>query len=287
MSIQLNMILLATRLLNVKKVFTLSGDSLKKEAAKRQTKIAVPKNTQFTGFKKTSIEVEGTTNYLFSKGSKKILIYLAGGGFILPISGLHWDYLDMLTKEMETDLLVLNYPLTPKSNVDDVMRYIDLAISSHLNTYETITLMGDSAGGNISLGYSQSVYNKEKKVKNIIALSPFVDFSLENEEITVVAKRDTIVSPIALKDVGEWYKGTHLITDPIVSPINGDYKDLNVLMISGTRDITNPDTKLLAEKNPSINYIQVENMPHIFMLYMIPESEKANQLIIDTINADW
>lgn len=144
--------------------------------------------------------------------------------------------------------------------------------------------MGDSAGGNIVLGYSQSSYNKDKMIKNIIALSPFVDFSLKNKAINTVAQQDTIVSPIALKEIGEQYRGNHEITNPLISPINGNYNDLNVLIISGTRDITNPDTQLLAERNSTVKYIQQKNMPHIFMLYMIPESEKPNQIIIDMIN---
>lgn len=121
MSFQLRIILLATRLLNVKKIFTLTGENLKKEVAKRQKKISTPKNLQFKGFKKEVIEIKGIPNYLFSKDSRKLLVYLAGGGFVLPISGLHWDYLDMITKETDTDLLVLNYPLAPAHNVDDVM----------------------------------------------------------------------------------------------------------------------------------------------------------------------
>ncbi|MDT2613305.1 alpha/beta hydrolase [Enterococcus dongliensis] len=208
-------------------------------------------------------------NYLFSKDSRKLLVYLAGGGFVLPISGLHWDYLDMITKETDTDLLVLNYPLAPAHNVDDVMQFVNSAILRYQDLYDTVTLMGDSAGGNIVLGYSQSSYNKDKMIKNIIALSPFVDFSLKNKAINTVAQQ---------------YRGNHEITNPLISPINGNYNDLNVLIISGTRDITNPDTQLLAERNSTVKYIQQKNMPHIFMLYMIPESEKPNQIIIDMIN---
>lgn len=284
MSFQLNLIIGVTKLLNVKKIFTLSGTELKKQINKKQKKVATPKKNHFINYKKDIFIVDGIKNYKFKKGCKNLVIYLPGGGFILPISGLHWDYLDMLSQESESDFLVINYPLTPKHNVVDIMTFINKIIKEHCSDYSKVTLIGDSAGGNIALSYSQSDYNEDRYINNIIALSPLVDFSLTNSKIKEVEKYDTIVSYFALKDIQKWYKGDYKISDPIISPINGDYSGLNVIVISGTRDITNPDCKLFSINNPNINYLEKENLPHNFMLFMIPEAKDINKHIINILN---
>jgi len=282
MSIQLKTILLATKLLNIKKPFTLTGDNLIKEVTKKQKKPATPKASQFKNYKRKQIQINNQTNYKFEKKSDHLIVYLPGGGFVLPITSMHWDYLNQLSQQVQADFLVLNYPLAPAHKVDEVMSFIHKALSLEMKNYSKITLMGDSAGGNTVLAYAQSDYNEGKRIQDVIALSPFVDFTLSNPEIKEVEKRDTIVATPALKEIGEWYRGEHSLDNPILSPINADFTGLNVLIISGTRDITNPDTRLLADKNQQINYLEEVDMPHVYMIFDIPEAQKAKKIIIDT-----
>lgn len=191
----------------------------------------------------------------------------------------------MLSKQINQDIFVLNYPLLPHTNVDDLMSYINRMLRDYADSYDSITLMGDSAGANILLGFSQSDFYSKHKIDKLIALSPFVDFSLNNLEIEKVEKRDTIVSSIALKEIREYYSLTRESEDKLISPIFGDFSKINVTMVSGTRDITNPDTKKMAEKFKNINYIERNKLPHVFMLYqMLPEAKEVNNLIINELN---
>ncbi len=281
MSVQLQLIIGATKLLNVKKIFTLKGQRILDAIEKKQKKIAAPLEKQFKGYKKEVIEKQGIKSYLFSQKRKELIVYLAGGGFVLPISSLHWEYLDFLSASVQKDFFVLNYPLVPAVMVEELMLYIQELLEPMLDNYESITLMGDSAGGNIALSYIQSSYNKEKRIKTAIALSPLVDFSMSNPEIKETAKRDTIVSPIALPEIRKMYAPDKSLTDPLISPMYGDFSTFDIIVLSGTRDITNPDTKKMAEMNPNITYIEKKELPHVFMLYqMLPEAQEVNAQLI-------
>ncbi|EPH93600.1 hypothetical protein D920_03048 [Enterococcus faecalis 13-SD-W-01] len=281
MSVQLQLIIGATKLLNVKKIFTLKGQRFLDAIEKKQKKIAAPLEKQFKGYKKEVIEKQGIKSYLFSQKRKELIVYLAGGGFVLPISSLHWEYLDFLSASVQKDFFVLNYPLVPAAMVEELMLYIQELLEPMLDNYESITLMGDSAGGNIALSYIQSSYNKEKRIKTAVALSPLVDFSMSNPEIKETAKRDTIVSPIALPEIRQMYAPDKSLTDPLISPMYGDFSMFDIIVLSGTRDITNPDTKKMAEMNPNIIYIEKKELPHVFMLYqMLPEAQEVNAQLI-------
>lgn len=286
MSIQLNMILLMTRLINVKKVFTLQGDSLKKELKKKQQNVDIPKDSHFPSYQKEELIINEHTLYKFSKkGHKKAVLYLPGGGFVLPISGLHWDYLSELSATIEADIFVGLYPLAPAFNVDDVLAYITSAVSTIKEMgYEELTLMGDSSGGNISLAAVQLAEVKHQ-IDKVIAICPLVDFSLTNPKIAEVAKKDTIVATPALGDIRLWYANGRPVTSPLISPIFGQFDELNVFILSGTRDITNPDSNRMAQRHPDINYLELADLPHVFALYPIPEAELPNKKIQEFINS--
>ncbi|MBM7711763.1 hypothetical protein JOD16_001334 [Enterococcus xiangfangensis] len=71
MSIQLNMILLATRLLNVKKVFTLSGDSLKKKQQSGKQKLLFLKIRSLRDLKRLLLKLKGQLTICSVKVPKK------------------------------------------------------------------------------------------------------------------------------------------------------------------------------------------------------------------------
>lgn len=284
MSIQLTIILAVTKLLNVKKIFTLNGDKLVTSLTKKQAKSDLPKQTQFSGSQQITSTINTHVLYGFeTTASDTVVLYLPGGGFVLPITSLHWEYLDGLYQKMPMNLYVGLYPLAPTGNVNDVMDFINQALAFIHKKHPTkkIILMGDSAGGAVSLSFSQSDYETTHLIGGIVAISPIVDLTLTNPQIPLVEKKDTIVATSALYDIREWYRGSHTLIDPLISPIYGEYSNQEILIISGTRDITNPDTHLFAEKFSAIQFIEENGLPHVYPLFGLPESLPANKTILD------
>lgn len=280
MSIQLKLIIAVTNLINVKKIFTLEGQALRNEIAKKQKKIEKPKKNSFQGYEKEVLQVNDHGLYRFSKiANKNALLYLPGGGFVLPISGLHWDYLSDLSEHVDVDIFVGIYPLAPEFNVGDVLAFVEGSIATmKAMGYEEITIMGDSAGGNIALAAVQLDEIKQH-VDKVVAISPLVDFALTNPVIVEVEKKDTIVATKALNEIRAWYAGDYLVDSPLISPINGEFDDVKVLMVSGTRDVTNPDTNRMARMYGEIEYLEFPGLPHVFALYPIPEAREVNERV--------
>ena len=125
------------------------------------------------------------------------------------------------------------------------------------HTYDDcdIVLVGDSAGAQIALGYVQLM--EAFPIKRIVAISPMVDMTLANPDIENDAKHDPVLSLNAMPDLIEAIRGSHDIVEPIVSPINGNFDHQKILLISGTRDLTNPDNRIFAKKfADSVTYIE-------------------------------
>lgn len=72
MSIQLQIILLATKLINVKKIFTLKEGKLWNEVTKRQLNVTSPDKNQFEGYQMYTIQDSDVNSYLYKK---KIINY--------------------------------------------------------------------------------------------------------------------------------------------------------------------------------------------------------------------
>ena len=154
---------------------------------------------------------------------------------------------------------------------------------------EDIVIMGDSAGGGMSLALAELL--KEKNLPqpgNIILISPALDMSLSNPEIHEVEKLDPMLAVPALIDIGKWYGGEKGSKHYLVSPIYGNFEGLGkISLFTGTNDILYPDAKkfktIADEKGIKINYYEYPSMIHIWPLFFFPESKKAREQIIEII----
>ncbi|EUJ53169.1 alpha/beta hydrolase fold domain-containing protein [Listeria fleischmannii] len=64
-----------------------------------------------------------------AKKTSQTIIYLAGGGFVLPITSLHYEFIAQIVEETGARLVVPNYPLAPYYHVDDVMAFFKGSLS--------------------------------------------------------------------------------------------------------------------------------------------------------------
>ncbi|KAF1846953.1 alpha/beta hydrolase fold domain-containing protein [Cucurbitaria berberidis CBS 394.84] len=101
----------------------------------------------------------GTQAYLFgSRSAKKTLIYLHGGGYVMPCGPGHMLWLDDLQKSLGPDVsaLLLAYDLAPEHKYPtqlrqavELLRYL---VETEGRSPSDIILGGDSAGANLILG---------------------------------------------------------------------------------------------------------------------------------------
>ncbi|KAJ4990073.1 alpha beta hydrolase fold protein [Stagonosporopsis vannaccii] len=97
-------------------------------------------------------------HWLGDKAASKVLVYLHGGGYVLPCTSGHIAWLHDLQKKLEPDVsaLLLAYDLAPEQTYPTQLRQA-VELLRHLTETEgrnpaDIIIGGDSAGGNLTLG---------------------------------------------------------------------------------------------------------------------------------------
>lgn len=211
----------------------------------------------------------GTTN-------EKVILYFHGGSYVAEMSNSHWEFVQQLSQDTNSKIIIPDYPLVPKYNVNDVEKFSYEYYKKLIGqvSSENIVMLGDSAGGGLALGLCEKLAEEEIKLPSkLILISPWLDVSLENTNIDNVQKNDKNLNKETLKIAGILYAGKEKIKDYFASPIYGDLqkiKDLPITIYTGTYDILNPDVHELMKKSEELqlqlNIQEKEKEEHIWIV---------------------
>ena len=221
---------------------------------------------------------EETTNPL------KIL-YFHGGSYVAEASKDHWNFIKKIVETTKATLIMPDYPLTPKYNYKDVFEMVEPLYQEIIQKIDTknLILMGDSAGGGLTLALEEKIGEKNiPQPQKTILISPWLDVRLNNPKIDEVQKTDKELNKETLLLAGIAYAGEDGINSYLVNPIDGDLSKLqNIVIFTGTNDILNPDVSVLAEKAKQVGVnIQVKeykDAPHIWFINQKGEKEVVEQ----------
>ena len=243
----------------------------------------------------TSSEVEGLKDYHFTPenaDSNKVLLYLHGGAYINRPTFFHFRFVDKLSHDLNMEAHLPLYPLAPEYEAKEAYEAVLDYYETLVDTYpeKDIILIGDSAGGGLALGLTQTLKNKNLPLPSeLVLIAPWLDIRLENPRVDAVEPRDPMLDRKAAQFIGEKWAGELALTDHRVSPLFGQIEDLPpITLIQGTYDILYPDSEKLYEKarerGVEIDYYVYEKMAHVFPLYMfVRESREAYEQILNTL----
>ena len=212
------------------------------------------------------------------------ILYFHGGSYMAEMSSYHWNFIENLVVDTKITVIIPDYPLTPKYTYKDVFKMVKPLYKEIIEEVkpENLILMGDSAGGGLSLALLEemSEENYELPGKTIL-ISPWLDVRLTNPEIDEVQKKDKELNKEALKVAGIAYAGDDGIDSYLVNPIDGDLSKLsNITILTGTSDILNPDVHVLEEKGKEqgidIDIKEYEGAGHIWII-----NEKGDRDLVD------
>ncbi len=214
--------------------------------------------------------------------SNKVIFYLHGGAYFNRITFPHWIFIRKLSNRFGMKLIMPDYPTAPAYNYLQTNAFAIKAYKNLLGKYnpDDIYFFGDSAGGGLALTLSQSI-KKEclPQPAGLFLLSPWLDVSMTNPDIKEIEGKDFMLSLDNLKIAGELYAEEADLKDPLISPLYGDVEGLPTInLFIGTHDILLPDCRLfrdLAKKSKTnLNYFEVEEMLHCWMLFPIPDADE-------------
>ena len=209
-----------------------------------------------------------------NKESNLIILYIHGGAYFGELVKDHWEFVYDIVKTTKATIIVPDYPLAPANTYKEVFQFMEPIYKHILNQKDNkkFILMGDSAGGGLSLALAQKMGEENIEQPNqLILLSPWLDVRLENPKIEEVEPYDKQLNRITLRLAGLAYAGIDGIDTYFVNPIDGPLEKLkNVTIYTGTYDILNPDVHVLIQKAEeqgiNINLKQTEGAKHVWML---------------------
>jgi len=238
-----------------------------------------------------SIEIAGSpVHALFpeSEGCARLVLYLHGGSYIATFTRQHWNFLAKLAEKTRSIIIAPDYPLAPEHRWSDAYRML-FELWDRLDKHglsENISLMGDSAGGGMALGFAQALRDARRPLpSSVIMLSPWLDVTLSNPRIYKLSPRDPFLNVESLREAGKAWAGTSNPRRHEISPLYGSMSGLPPMsLFIGTKDVLLADCRALwnicAVTGAHLDYYEYENMMHDWMLMPIRESGYATEQIV-------
>jgi epsilon-lactone hydrolase len=215
------------------------------------------------------------------------LFYLHGGAFSIDIGFVHWQFIESLVRSTGCTARVPLYPLAPEHGHEEAIasalaHYRDLSLQV---LPERIVLMGDSAGGGLSLALAQALGPAGlPQPGHIVLLSPWLDLTMNDPATLAQEAHDPVIKAEAALAAARMYAGDLPLEDPRVSPVYGEIRGLApVTLFTGTSDLLNPDARRLAERmraeGQAVELLEYSAMVHAWMLLPLPEAFQAREQV--------
>ncbi|HWR10237.1 MAG TPA: alpha/beta hydrolase [Rectinemataceae bacterium] len=216
-----------------------------------------------------------------------LVLFLHGGSYVLNATHPHWRFLASLVERSGCTVIAPDYPLAPENSYVDAFRML-VPLYRELMSGENrqnIILMGDSAGGGLTLGLAMMVRDEKLPQPDaIVMLSPWLDVTMSNPHIEEIDHADPFLNVGALIRAGKaWADGANP-RKPLISPLYGKVDGLPPMhLFIGTKDILAADCRrfrgICAAAKARLAYYEFENMVHDWMLLDFKEARMAAKQI--------
>lgn len=172
--------------------------------------------------------------------SGEYVVALHGGGFILPPSIFHWIHYSVMSYQTGAIIEVPLYPLVWQGGTAGMVVPTTAGLISSLvaeHGASNVSVIGDSAGGNIALASVQYIAGQGDPVPSrMVLLSPWLDVGSPFQDAFDM-------------QVARMWAGNLSINDPLVSPLYGPLTGLPPTHVySGAWDALAPQAFVLEQE---------------------------------------
>jgi epsilon-lactone hydrolase len=199
-----------------------------------------------------------------------VILFIHGGGYGLGSAKAYRGLASQIASPTKTPVFILEYPLAPEAHLPAA---VDLAVNTiiRLSSRYKVAVIGDSAGGGLSLASTAQVAGAIPSPAAVVAFSPWLDLTLSGDTMRSMAIADVLLDPEYLRQSALQYVGPGSLEDPKGSPIFGIPGNLPPILIQvGTDEVLRDDSVRYAEAAASLgNNVDLElyeGMHHVFQL---------------------
>jgi len=183
----------------------------------------------------------------------RTVLYLHGGGFLMYARSAYTGFLSRLANDLQARVVVPAYRLAPEhpfpAAIDDCLRAYEALLDGGQQPGQ-LMIAGESAGANATLVTLQRARDASTPMPaGAIMLSGGFDFSWASPSIRTNAGRDVAVGPRGLAFLQRWFRPDVDATDPLISPVFGDFAGLPPLLFqTGDTEVLRDDSVRAAER---------------------------------------
>lgn len=218
--------------------------------------------------------------------AQQAILYLHGGGYVQGSAKAYRGFASQLASRTGLPMFVIDYPLAPEAKVPSAPNAA-LKAWEYLRgqSYDRIAVVGDSAGGNLTLVTIQQVvarFGGEALVAGA-AFSPWTDMAFIGASYRDESIKDPLISFAFVQQCAANVLGDMDPTDPLASPLYGRFDGLPPLLIQVGADETIRDDSIgFAERAHDAGVpVQLEiweGMHHVFQLDVAHLESSRNAL---------
>jgi len=228
-----------------------------------------------------------------SSGSHKNVIYqLHGGGYVIGFSDMYRNFAVRYSKlSGGADVASLDYRIAPKNTypaaLDDAMEGWEFLLARGYKP-ENIIVVGDSAGGNLTLALTEKLRDEGKALPlALVCMSPWADLAGKGASHTYNIYNDPMFgikkgTSISKSFKSPAYAGNTNLQDKYLSPMYGSFKGFPPMLLQvGTYEVLESDSVTVYEKAKAagvdVKLTKYYGMFHVFQMAgnMLPESRAA------------
>lgn len=215
---------------------------------------------------------------------QRVILYIHGGAWFQDPLDDHFNFVDELAGQLDAKIVMPIYPKVPHRDYRTTFELLTRIYEKNLaqvDNPQQLTIMGDSAGGQIALSFAEYLKQETEfqQPGHIVMLSPVLDATFSNPDARDYEKIDPMLGIDGSKYFIKLWAGHLPVEDYKISPINGDLEGLGRISIFiGTKETLYPDalrlSNMLNDKGIEHDFIPGYNLFHIYPIFPLPERHK-------------
>jgi acetyl esterase/lipase len=230
-------------------------------------------------------DYEGESVRIKGQRSRRVILYLPGGGFIICTAVMHKPFVARICRTLNAKALLVHYRLAlevpfPGSLEDCLAAYRDLL--AQVYKPENITLAGDSAGGGPVLSTLLALRDEGATMpRNAIVLSRLGDLTYSGASREYNRRADPVLPTHRASHMHQLYIGDEQPSHLFISPVLADFNGLPpILGQLGSTEIRLDDTARAAAQANKADvpfYLEIwREMLHVLPIFnVLPEAQQA------------
>lgn len=200
----------------------------------------------------------------------RAILYLHGGAYRMGSAEAYRGFVSQIATRARCPAFILEYPLAPEATIPSALNLAIRALASVRTKYPRIAIVGDSAGGGLTLA-TLAARRRELHVCCAVVFSPWTDLTLSGASIREKAGVDVLLDPAMLADAARAYIGAAGASDARASPLFGIPSDLPPVLIQvGTEELLLDDSRRYASSarrlGAPVSLERWAGMHHVFQL---------------------